>query len=318
MRRGPPASALAALRLAAPVAAATALGATPGAAFSSLALGALLRIDSVARVRRPSVYFAAAAAAAVGFAAVEFLWVGRATAGGFARGLVYAGLAAAGPFLGPGEPRSVTLAEPLGPFESRLKRAFDLAFVAAGALPALLVAACVRAARDPIWRHGFFFRQIRTGLHGRLIRVAKIRTMAVDAEADGRPRWSERADASISRTGRVLRRLWLDELPQLWDVWVGRMSLVGPRPERPEFVEGLALRLPKYAVRLSVPPGVTGLAQLLGFAGDTSLRRRLVCDRLYVRRWSPWLDFRLLAGTALKALLKGARRSADFGRGRAK
>lgn len=317
MRPAPPAAALAAMRLAAPVAVATALGATTAAALSAVALGALLRVDSAARVRRPSVYFAAAAAAAGGYVALETFWTGTTTGASLLRGLAYAGVAAAGPFFGPRVPPPVSKAEPLGPFESRLKRAFDLAFVAAGALPALLVAACLRAARDPIWRHGFIFRQIRTGLHGRLIRVAKIRTMAADAEADGRPRWSERADASISRTGRILRRLWLDELPQLWDVSVGRMSLVGPRPERPEFVEGLALRLPKYAVRLSVPPGVTGLAQLLGFAGDTSLRRRLVCDRLYVRRWSPWLDIRLLAGTALKALLKGARRSADNGRGRA-
>jgi hypothetical protein len=203
MRRGPPASALAALRLAAPVAAATALGATPGAAFSSLALGALLRIDSVARVRRPSVYFAAAAAAAVGFAAVEFLWVGRATAGGFARGLVYAGLAAAGPFLGPGEPRSVTLAEPLGPFESRLKRVVRPRLRRGG-----------RAARAP--RRGLRARRPRSDLAARLLlppdshRAARPTHPRREDPHDGRRRRSRRPPAMV----RARRRLHLADRPR--------------------------------------------------------------------------------------------------------
>ncbi len=222
---------------------------------------------------------------------------------------VYGAMVAIVVALGPRADRAIGRAVPFGPLELRMKRCLDLTIGLLAALPVLGLMAAIRTARDPIWKDGFLYRQLRTGLFGRLFLVTKIRTMSKHAEGDGRPRWSERASESVSRTGRILRGRWADELPQLFDVLSGRLSLVGPRPERPEFIEGLAARWPKYARRLSVPPGITGLAQVLGYAGDTSIRRRVACDRWYARNWTPWTDLRLLFATAYFAVAKRRRPS---------
>ncbi|HYC76801.1 MAG TPA: sugar transferase [Planctomycetota bacterium] len=198
----------------------------------------------------------------------------------------------------------------LDPTSARVKRAFDLALGVAAAPFAVLALIAVRVVThaDGPW----LYRQVRCGRHGRMFLLTKVRTMSTDAEGDGRPRWSSDDDERVTAAGRRLRRLWLDEIPQLFDVLIGRMSLVGPRPERPEFIEGLALRLPRYARRLRFPPGLTGLAQVSGYAGDTSVRRRLACDLAYGRRWSILTDLRILFVTARQVL--GARRPTVQGR----
>jgi lipopolysaccharide/colanic/teichoic acid biosynthesis glycosyltransferase len=147
------------------------------------------------------------------------------------------------------------------------------------------------------------YSQKRLGLKGRVFTMYKIRTMCQDSERDG-PTWAVPGDPRVTPVGWVLRATHLDELPQLINVLLGEMSLVGPRPERPEFVAKLERDLPDYRRRLEVRPGVTGLAQIQQ-PSDTdldSVRRKLNYDLCYVERLGPWLDARLIAGTALKCL----------------
>lgn len=144
-----------------------------------------------------------------------------------------------------------------------------------------------------------FYSQTRLGLEGKPFRIYKIRTMAHDCEKSSGPVWCKQGDARVTRVGRVLRRCHFDELPQLWNVLRGDMSLVGPRPERPEFVPGLEKALPRYRERLQARPGVTGLAQVQ-LPPDTdleSVRRKLAHDFCYVENAGFWLDLRILIGT---------------------
>jgi lipopolysaccharide/colanic/teichoic acid biosynthesis glycosyltransferase len=146
------------------------------------------------------------------------------------------------------------------------------------------------------------YRQTRVGQFGRIFTMYKIRSMVCDAEQSTGAVWARAVDPRVTRVGRMLRRLHLDELPQLFNVLAGEMSLVGPRPERPEFVQMLANRIPGYVDRLSVAPGITGLAQV-NLPPDTdldSVRRKLYLDLEYVRHGGLWLDLRLLVGTALR------------------
>jgi lipopolysaccharide/colanic/teichoic acid biosynthesis glycosyltransferase len=147
-----------------------------------------------------------------------------------------------------------------------------------------------------------FYSQTRMGLHGRSYRIHKIRTMTHDCERHSGACWASPKDPRITPLGRFLRRTHLDELPQLWNVLRGEMSLVGPRPERPEFLPQLEQVLPNYRDRLLVRPGVTGLAQvqLPADTGVESVRRKLAYDLYYVRQAGPWLDLRILLGTAFK------------------
>ena len=147
------------------------------------------------------------------------------------------------------------------------------------------------------------YSQTRLGRAGRPFKIYKIRSMVIDSEAAG-PRWSTAGDPRVTPIGRLLRRSHLDELPQLWNILRGEMSLVGPRPERPEFVRQLELALPRYRERLAIKPGVTGLAQVQ-LPPDTdlsSVRRKLECDLRYIEILSPWLDLRIIACTAFGLL----------------
>jgi lipopolysaccharide/colanic/teichoic acid biosynthesis glycosyltransferase len=144
--------------------------------------------------------------------------------------------------------------------------------------------------------------QVRLGRFGRPYRLFKIRTMLNDAEALTGARWAVPGDPRITPVGHFLRITHLDELPQLFNVLRGEMSLVGPRPERPEIAPALEAAIPGYRQRLLVKPGVTGLAQVQ-LPADTdiaSVRRKLAYDLYYVRRHGPWLDLRLIATTAFK------------------
>ncbi len=146
------------------------------------------------------------------------------------------------------------------------------------------------------------YTQTRVGLGGRHFLIYKLRTMAHNCEmTTGGPKWSTPGDARVTSVGRIFRKLHIDEFPQLWNVIIGDMSLVGPRPERPEFVKPLSASIPEYTRRLAVRPGVTGLAQIQ-LPPDTNLEsvgKKVVMDRCYIDNRGVWLDLRLIVGTAI-------------------
>src|SRR5437899_2183004 len=149
-----------------------------------------------------------------------------------------------------------------------------------------------------------FYTQTRMGRDGKPYTIYKLRSMAHDCEKDSGPCWSRAGDSRVTPVGRFLRRTHLDELPQLWNVLRGDMSLIGPRPERPEFVPQLEQAIPHYRERLAVRPGVTGLAQVQ-LPPDTdldSVRVKLAYDLYYARKLGLWLDLRVCFATALKML----------------
>lgn len=153
------------------------------------------------------------------------------------------------------------------------------------------------------------YLQERVGLNGRLFSVVKFRSMRTDAEKDGKPRWASASDDRVTRVGRVIRKLRIDELPQLFSVLGGDMSLVGPRPERPYFVDRLTQELPYYAVRQSVKPGVTGWAQVRYHYGASveDSAEKLQYDLYYVKNHSLFLDLVVLFETIGVVLMgKGA------------
>ncbi|GAA2406089.1 exopolysaccharide biosynthesis polyprenyl glycosylphosphotransferase [Streptomyces glaucosporus] len=187
------------------------------------------------------------------------------------------------------------------PFRSaglRCKRALDVAVAAAALLavsPVLLACAlAVRLADGP----GVIFRQERVGQDGRPITVLKFRTLRPRDEHESATRWNVADDRRMSTVGHLLRRTSLDELPQLWNVLRGDMSLVGPRPERPYFVQRFSQLHPGYAARHRMPVGITGLAQVNGLRGDTSIEDRARFDNHYIDTWSLWQDVRILLHTA--------------------
>ncbi|MBX3412249.1 MAG: undecaprenyl-phosphate glucose phosphotransferase [Pirellulales bacterium] len=147
-----------------------------------------------------------------------------------------------------------------------------------------------------------FYRQARVGQGGRTFHMLKFRSMRLDAEATTGPVWATRDDDRTTRVGRVLRRWSLDELPQLFNVLAGDMSLVGPRPERDTFIERFRRELPGYTQRHRVKAGMTGWAQVNGWRGNTSLRRRLEFDLYYVANWSLLLDLKILWLTPWRGL----------------
>jgi exopolysaccharide biosynthesis polyprenyl glycosylphosphotransferase len=155
-----------------------------------------------------------------------------------------------------------------------------------------------------------FYQQERVGLNGTPFMVTKFRSMRTDAEEDGKPRWATTNDDRVTGVGRVIRRLRIDELPQLFNVLKGEMSLVGPRPERPFFVDQLTQQIPYFAVRHSVKPGLTGWAQVRYQYGATveDAQAKLQYDLFYVKNHSLVLDIVVLLETVSVVLMgKGAR-----------
>jgi Undecaprenyl-phosphate glucose phosphotransferase len=139
-----------------------------------------------------------------------------------------------------------------------------------------------------------FYRQERCGLNGRPFFMLKFRSMRADAERQTGAVWAQKDDPRRTRLGTFLRRTSLDELPQLLNVLRGDMSLVGPRPERPVFIQRFRKTIPNYMVRHCVKAGITGWAQVHGWRGNTSLRKRVQYDLYYITHWTPWLDLRIL------------------------
>lgn len=189
---------------------------------------------------------------------------------------------------------------PLQGLNSAVKRVIDVSIAAVSLVglsgPFAVIAALIKTTSPgPV-----FYRQERMGLDGRPFSVYKFRSMLEDAERDTGPVWTRKDDPRRTPVGRVLRRFSLDELPQLWNVFRGDMSLVGPRPERPFFVEKFKARVPQYMLRHKVKSGLTGWAQVNGWRGDTSIEKRIEYDLYYIEHWSVGLDFKILWLTVLR------------------
>ena len=183
---------------------------------------------------------------------------------------------------------------------SIFKRMFD---VTASAVLLLLSAPVVLLTAIAIKlesRGPAFYRQQRVGLYGQLFYVLKLRSMRQDAEVGGTAVWAEKDDPRITRVGRFIRKTRIDELPQCWSVLKGEMSFVGPRPERPTFVEDLEQKLNYYAERHMVKPGITGWAQINYPYGASveDARRKLEYDLYYAKNYTPFLDLLILLQTA--------------------
>jgi lipopolysaccharide/colanic/teichoic acid biosynthesis glycosyltransferase len=176
------------------------------------------------------------------------------------------------------------------------KRAVDIVLALAALVllaPALAVFAWLIRRQSP---GPAIYSQTRLGLGGRLFVIRKLRTMGIDAETTG-PVMAVKDDRRCTPLGGFLRRTGIDEIPQLWNVLKGEMSLVGPRPERPEFHAGFRKTLRGFDRRLTVRGGITGLAQVRGWRGDTSIAERLRCDIEYIENWSILKDFQILLRT---------------------
>jgi exopolysaccharide biosynthesis polyprenyl glycosylphosphotransferase len=189
---------------------------------------------------------------------------------------------------------------PLQGLNSLVKRVIDIGIAAVALVgmmgPFAIIAALIKSTSPgPV-----FYRQERMGLDGRPFSVYKFRSMFVDAERDTGPVWTRKDDPRRTPVGRVLRRFSLDEFPQLWNVLRGDMSLVGPRPERPFFVEQFKQHVPQYMLRHKVKSGMTGWAQVHGWRGDTSIEKRIEYDLYYIEHWSVALDFKILWLTLLR------------------
>jgi Undecaprenyl-phosphate glucose phosphotransferase len=191
---------------------------------------------------------------------------------------------------------------PLHGWNALAKRAFDLVFAASVLVALAPVLAAIAAAVRLTSRGPILYRQDRMGLDGQSFRMLKFRTMRVDAEEDSGPVWAQAGDARRTSIGAFLRRFSLDELPQFVNVLRGEMSVVGPRPERPVFVERFRQTVPGYMLRHKVRSGVTGWAQINGLRGNTSLGRRIEYDIQYIERWSFWLDLKIIALTVVRVL----------------
>jgi lipopolysaccharide/colanic/teichoic acid biosynthesis glycosyltransferase len=173
--------------------------------------------------------------------------------------------------------------------------------------PVIALCAAIIKVNDPAGP--VLYRQVRVGLNGRLFTIYKLRTMYVDAEKHGKAQWAEADDPRIIPACRWMRRSHVDELPQLFNILKGEMSLVGPRPERPELFEELTRYLPRFEQRLSVKPGLTGLAQIYnGYDTDMeSVRKKLEYDLQYIETMCLSLEMKLLFATVAKFRDEGAR-----------
>lgn len=163
----------------------------------------------------------------------------------------------------------------------------------------LLVAIAVKcSSRGPV-----IFKQERVGLHNKTFNMYKFRTMELQRPSAEEKAWTVRDDPRVTKVGKLLRRTSLDELPQLFNILTGEMSLVGPRPERPQFVEKFKEEIPRYMIKHQVRPGLTGWAQINGYRGDTSIRRRIEYDLFYIENWTMSMDFKIMFLTLFKGFI---------------
>lgn len=184
-----------------------------------------------------------------------------------------------------------------------MKRFFDIVFSLTAIIITspimLLIGISIKlASPGPI-----LYRQERMGLDGRTFNMLKFRSMKVDAEDKTGAVWAKENDPRRTKFGSFLRRTSLDELPQFFNVLKGDMSIVGPRPERPVFIEEFRKKIPGYMLRHKMKAGITGWAQVEGWRGNTSLEKRIECDLYYIENWSVWLDIKIMCLTIWKGLV---------------
>ena len=147
------------------------------------------------------------------------------------------------------------------------------------------------------------YKQERVGLHNQTFRMYKFRSMEIQKESEEKKAWTVKNDPRVTGIGKFMRHTSLDELPQLFNILKGEMSLVGPRPERPFFVEKFREEIPRYMVKHQVRPGLTGWAQVNGYRGDTSIRKRIECDLYYIENWTLMLDIKILLLTVVTGFI---------------
>ena len=193
---------------------------------------------------------------------------------------------------------------PLQGFNAWLKRAIDVALSSAAllvlAIPLAIIALVVKLTS----RGSVFYAQERMGLDGHAFTVYKFRSMYENAESESGPVWAREDDPRATPIGRWLRKFDLDELPQFWNVLRGDMSIVGPRPERPFFVEQFKHNIPTYMLRHKVKSGIAGWAQVNGWRGNTSLEKRIEYDLYYIENWSVTLDLKIMWLTVFRGLFQ--------------
>lgn len=192
---------------------------------------------------------------------------------------------------------------PLGFTDRALKRTVDilvsgLFLILAAPLYCLLAILSKLESKGPI-----FYSQVRLGADGRLFKIYKFRSMRVDAEAKTGAIFASQNDPRVTPLGRFLRHTSLDEIPQFYNVLKGDMSLVGPRPERPVFVEQFRKEIPKYMLRHKIKSGITGWAQVSGWRGNTSIDERIKCDLYYIENWSHYFDIKILFLTLFRGFV---------------
>ena len=184
-----------------------------------------------------------------------------------------------------------------------IKRTMDivLGFIALvlGFIPMLVIAVIIKCtSKGPV-----IFSQVRVGKHGREFKMFKFRSMYLEDPDKEKEEWTTKGDKRVTPIGKFIRKTSLDELPQLFNVLGGSMSLVGPRPERPQFVEKFREEVPRYMVKHQVRPGMTGWAQIKGYRGDTSIKKRIEYDLYYIENWSVGLDIKILFLTIFKGFI---------------
>ena len=188
-------------------------------------------------------------------------------------------------------------------FNAMLKRIVDIfgALVAIILFSPVMLFSCIMiklTSPGPL-----IYRQTRVGLHNKPFEMYKFRSMEVQTEEKEKKAWTVKNDPRVTGFGKFMRHTSIDELPQLFNILKGDMSLVGPRPERPFFVEKFREEIPRYMVKHQVRPGLTGWAQVNGYRGDTSIRKRIDCDLYYIENWTLGLDFKILFLTFFKGFV---------------
>ena len=188
-------------------------------------------------------------------------------------------------------------------FNALIKRSMDIA----GAIVAIIVSSPVMQVLCMLIKltspGPLIYKQERDGLHNQTFRMYKFRSMEIQKESEEKKAWTVKNDPRVTGIGKFMRRTSIDELPQLFNILKGDMSLVGPRPERPFFVEKFREEIPRYMVKHQVRPGLTGWAQVNGYRGDTSIRKRIEYDLNYIENWSIGLDIKIIFLTFFKGFI---------------
>ena len=193
--------------------------------------------------------------------------------------------------------------KPYGVYEKYFKRPMDFALSLMSIIllsPVLLVTGILVRLKlgSPI-----IFKQLRPGKNERIFEMYKFRSMVVQDQSSEKKQWTVQNDPRVTPIGRFIRKTSIDELPQLINVLMGDMSLVGPRPERPQFVEQFKEEIPRYMIKHQVRPGLTGWAQVNGYRGDTSIRKRIEHDLYYIENWTLGFDLKILFLTFFKGFV---------------